>query len=321
MGAFRPLGLCMAGFLVFGAAPLRAWDPRLHAVVAAMAQARLSPRATAGLHRLRLEAVVARVDLRCRESDPAFRFIDRDLARFLELDRPLELAFLGSWADGWRSRHPETAAWHFVELDPRGPLDAADLDAACPGQECVSGQIARQQGLLADAGQSPRVRFMALCLLVHLVADAHQPLHCAGLDLDRGGNRRRVMAEGRALSLHAAWDQGFLDPGGTRAKGRRAGKAGPGPGAWSRSQASALALDLGRSIRADDAWAWTRGTPADWVLESAEEARRSAYGALPAGPEPLRLGRDYEHGARSVARRQLQRAEVRLAALLEDSLR
>jgi hypothetical protein len=326
MRAFKRWGLLLAGMLALGAAPLRAWDPELHAVVAAMAQARLSPRARAGLTRLRMDATVAGVDLRCHEGDPAFRFIDRDLGRFLDLDRPPDLALLGSWADGWRTRHPETAAWHFIEMDTRGPLDALAVDNACPNQDCVAAQITRQQGRLADTSLGPRERFMALCFLVHLVADAHQPLHCAGMDQDRGGNRRLVLYGGQALSLHAAWDQGFLEAGRTRGRGRnrrgrRDGQDRPRPGAWDHRQAAALALDLGQGIRADDAWDWTRGGPADWVLQSAEEARRTAYGALPVGPSPQILGRDYVNRARPVVRRQLQRAAVRLAALLEDSLR
>jgi hypothetical protein len=323
MGGFKRWGLVWAGVLALVAAPLRAWDPELHAMVAAMAQARLSPRARAGLIRLRMDAVMAGVDLRCHEGDPAFRFIDRDLQRFLDLDRPLDLALLGSWADGWRTKHPETAAWHFIELDPHGPLDALAVDSACPGGDCVSAQITRQQGRLADASLDARERFMALCFLVHLVADAHQPLHCAGLEGDHGGNRRLVLYGGQVLSLHAAWDQGFLDP--VRGRGRRKGKRkqaqGLRPGVWDRRQAAELVRDLGQSVRADDAWDWTRGGPTDWVLESAEEARRTAYGALPVGPSPQILGRDYVRRAQPVVRRQLQRAAVRLAALLEDSLR
>ena len=325
MGAFKAVKYLVLGACLAGSAPLRAWDPELHAVVAAMAQARLSPPARAGLVRLRMDAVTAGVDLRCHEGDPAFGFIDRDLERFLDLDHPLDLALLGSWADGWRTNHPETAGWHFIELDPHGPMDALAVDNACPGGDCVSAQITRQQGRLADASLGVRERFMALCFLVHLVADAHQPLHCAGLDQDHGGNRRLVLYAGQVLSLHAAWDQGFLDPvrgrGRGRKKGKRKGAEGPRPGVWDRRQAAALVRDLGQSVRGEDAWDWTRGSPTDWVLQSAEEARCMAYGALPVGPPPQILGRDYVRRAQPVVRRQLQRAAVRLAALLDESLR
>ena len=325
MGAFRGLaGGALLGLLA-AAAPLRAWDPELHAVVAAMAQARLSPRAQASLGRLRMDAATAGVDLRCHEGNPAFRFIDRDLQRFLDPAHRPDLALLGSWADGWRTNHPETAAWHFIELDPRGPGDALAVDNACPGGDCVPAQITRQQGRLADASLGPRERLMALCFLVHLVADAHQPLHCAGMDGDQGGNRRAVFFEGQLMTLHAAWDQGFLAQpigrGRGRGKGKRRGQDRPHPGAWDHRQAAALARELGQGIRADDAWDWTRSSPSDWVLESAEEARRTAYGALPVGPPPQVLDRDYVRRAQPVVLRQLQRAAVRLAALLEDSLR
>ncbi len=221
-----------------------------------MAQARLSPQALAGLDRLRRDAAAAGVDLRCREGNPDFRFIDRDLGRFLDPRRPPDLALLGSWADGWRTKHPETAAWHFIELDPRGPLDALAVDNGLP-----------RPGLRSSADRPPAggglptpawirvTRLMALCFLVHLVADAHQPLHCAGMDGDHGGNRRAVFFRGQLMTLHAAWDQGFLDPG--RSQGRSAAKRGkrkgdgpapsrrlgpppgrgPGPGAGAKASA------------------------------------------------------------------------------------
>jgi hypothetical protein len=44
-----------------------------------------------------------------------------------------------------------------------------------------------------------------------LVADVHQPLHCAD-NGDRGGNAIQVTFLGRRTNLHAVWDSGILAP-------------------------------------------------------------------------------------------------------------
>lgn len=62
----------------------------------------------------------------------------------------------------------------------------------------------------------PAVRAVALCWLLHLIGDIHQPLHAGGLvssvlfpDGDRGGNAIRV-DDG---NLHSLWDRALRDRG------------------------------------------------------------------------------------------------------------
>ena len=47
-------------------------------------------------------------------------------------------------------------------------------------------------------------KLVALKYIVHLVADAHQPLH-AGYAADKGGNTYQVQAFGKGTNLHALW--------------------------------------------------------------------------------------------------------------------
>lgn len=49
---------------------------------------------------------------------------------------------------------------------------------------------------------------LAIRLLTHFVADAHQPLHLT--DRERGGNGDYVLWERRKMSLHALWDGGLI---------------------------------------------------------------------------------------------------------------
>ena len=290
----RPLGLALGLLLV--APPAWAWGPLAHKVIARMAQDRLSPAALAVLQQLRAQGSAA--PFRVHERDPAYRFIGRDLDRFFRTER-LDLGLVGSWADGWRGRQPATAAWHFVDLPVEGPLDLAAVRRACPHGDCVCGQVRVWADVLARRDRPANERLRALFFLVHLVGDLHQPLHCATRQ-DKGGNRTRVDFFGRDLSLHEVWDSDLLEHG----------------------HAGALRLQrrLEAGITARDAYAWARGTPEDWALESAVLAREVAYGALPGGPTPLRLGRDYQARALPVAWGQMQKAAVRLAWILNRCL-
>ncbi|MBN9121356.1 MAG: hypothetical protein J0I06_19760, partial [Planctomycetes bacterium] len=60
-----------------------------------------------------------------------------------------------------------------------------------------------------------QARAIALCWVLHLVGDIHQPLHAATLfskdspDGDQGGNNFIVRLENHATNLHAIWDGEF----------------------------------------------------------------------------------------------------------------
>ena len=50
----------------------------------------------------------------------------------------------------------------------------------------------------------------ALKFIIHLVGDAHQPMH-VGLVEDLGGNRVNVMWFGKKTNLHYVWDEDLID--------------------------------------------------------------------------------------------------------------
>ncbi|HEX4327591.1 MAG TPA: S1/P1 nuclease, partial [Burkholderiales bacterium] len=74
------------------ASPAQAWGPEGHAIVAEIAQRRLTPEAAAAVERI--------------------------------LGRGHSLASVASWADDAREAHPDTYNWHFVDI----PLAAAAYD-------------------------------------------------------------------------------------------------------------------------------------------------------------------------------------------------
>lgn len=75
--------------------------------------------------------------------------------------------------------------------------------------QCVVTAIPYYVSRLGDSGLSQRQRDEALLLIGHFIGDLHQPLHISYKD-DWGGNRRRVVFNGKVLSLHQLWDTDIL---------------------------------------------------------------------------------------------------------------
>lgn len=207
----------------------------------------------------------------------------------------------------WLDAEPESSHWHFINApvtsSPRAP---GDLKPYCPGGACVVDQVRAAADAL-KAGKKATDRQVALMFLVHLVGDEHQPLHCAtalyrGAD-DRGGNAEPVAWDGTAatfgqLSLHGLWDH-LIAP-------------------TDENDPAALADELYATLP-PDASSWAAG---DYVgaaaLESFAIAQKQIYPAYDATGG--RIDAAYVAKFRPVAKRRLQMAGVRLAALIEAAL-
>lgn len=213
--------------------------------------------------------------------------------------RSPSLAFLSNWADVIRDDHPETAPWHYVNVDPDS--DAFDRTRDVPPQGCVVDRIEHFRAVLADETAEPAERLDALRWLVHLVGDLHQPLHVSREE-DRGGNSIRVTYRGSETNLHSFWDTDLIE--------------------LQNLSAGDYARELRDEITDEDVKAWQRGTPADWATESWRLAREFAYCDAD-GHEVTtgdRLGRRYVTTRTPVVDRQLRRAGVRLAWIINQAL-
>lgn len=221
-----------------------------------------------------------------------------------------DLASVSTWADAIVRMRPETAPWHFFNLDVRQDQSEYDISDVCPHHDCVVDQIEKDLSVLREPFASPREKKEALKFLVHFLGDVHQPLHCAD-DHDRGGNNkwfRYYGSNGRSnryswIEFHSFWDN-LLQP-----------KAGENP-RW-------LASKLEKEITPEDEKSWAQGKASDWAYESFLIAQNEIYKELPEGPllERNRWGKDlpedyYSGKMRLIVDRQLERAGVRLAYLL-----
>jgi hypothetical protein len=199
--------------------------------------------------------------------------------------------------------------WHYVNL-PFVHVDQPEVATKPP--EFTSIVTAMSHNVMTVRHHStPADKAIALSWLLHLVGDAHQPLHAAGFfsrafpESDRGGNAFFVQPPGgRPVNLHSYWD-----------------------GALGRSEVLRTAVNRAIELRAahpqeslPEAGTMDRTR---WLLESFELARDQAYqgGRVAGGQEGselLPLPAEYGQQVKAVCERRAALAGYRLAALLKD---
>jgi hypothetical protein len=213
------------------------------------------------------------------------------------------LASVSNWADDVRNQRPESFNWHFVDI----PLEARAYDAerdCAPTRkgDCILGAIARERRKLA-CSRDPLVRRDALRFIVHFIADLHQPFHT--IAEKQGGNRVSVTLDVHAATcarsqsrrgkenLHALWDTVLVSLA-----------------AWNWGAYVTRLAEAGLPKEAMTA------DPEDWALE----AHRIAADIWTWLPDDHLIGDDYYRRAVPVLDRQLSRAAVRLAMVLDQAL-
>ncbi|RNJ41806.1 hypothetical protein B5V01_21695 [Mesorhizobium erdmanii] len=164
-----------------------AWGQEGHAIIAEIAQRRLSATALIEVKRI--------------------------------LGGEISMASAASWADDMRSGpHPETYNWHFVDI----PLADSSYDpvsecAASPKGDCAIAEIDRAEHETTCA-TDPGQRRDSLRYLIHVVGDLHQPFHTVADG--NGENALNVLVKFGGLiesppkvaddNLHAVWDSTII---------------------------------------------------------------------------------------------------------------
>jgi hypothetical protein len=200
------------------------------------------------------------------------------------------------------------AYWHYKDINwsPDGtalpPQDPVDL---------VTQLTKMIAALPPTSGASDDVRSYDLVWMLHLVGDAHQPLHASGRftqqipNGDGGGNAEQVIpATGEVMALHAYWDSRF------------GGYVSPFGAVFDADEKDGLA-----DLKVNDAAAKILDAQ-KWIEESVELAKQYAYAApVSLGKNPVMLTRDYETNARNISRSQTALAAARLANIINNALR
>ncbi len=266
----------------------------------------------------------------------------RDAARASDAEKDQWLfAYAATWPDIVRSaaygvtrddvQQFNRPWWHFVDLplylndaeqkklaatvrvnlrrDPPSNPDDPDMN--------VIQAIKNSSRIVGDKTATPELRSVHLCWLLHLVGDAHQPLHSSALFTsrrypggDHGGN---YLAFSHSYPLHAFWDDQISTEE---------------PYQTVRSLATELSHNAELSAAARQAAASL--DPGAWIDEGHELAKKYVYTpevvAKIAAREghthlgELNLSPQYAADAETVAERQAAIAGHRLAKLLEQLL-
>jgi len=139
----------------------------------------------------------------------AEHYVAPETARAIgDLIGPESLVRVSTWADEIKSdpQWDRASPWHYVNVPPGGSLDTTERSERGDLLEAME----RFSAVLRDRQADPEERAIALRFLVHLVGDAHQPLH-SGYAEDRGGNDVLVTWFGDPTNLHTVWDTKLIE--------------------------------------------------------------------------------------------------------------
>lgn len=220
------------------------------------------------------------------------------------------LADVANWMDepATRNKRRDMDDWHYINMQVCRPKTQN-----CPQGQCAPQQIIEARNTLTAQSRSFRTvegkakSDMALKILVHLIADVHQPLHSAD-NHDAGGNmvtvENRMCGRTRHCSLHEYWDT-VLPKSILRKRSLRQAKA-------------ALIEDPSILSNSDTNDPWS------WAQEAHDTAINSAYAfsGFMCGISHnvnARVDQAYDERARQVISHQMARAALRLARTINTA--
>jgi len=235
---------------------------------------------------------------------------ERRIHQFLKDAQYATLAEAATWADTYArgvARYEWARPLHYVNVKPSAPTYVPERD--CP-QGCVVSALSRFRSELSAPGEDEAARqrrLEALYFLAHFVGDLHQPLHVAHPD-DRGGNSTQVSFFGESRRAHWVWDHGLFQRRPLTPSERARGAT--------QTDWKELAFALRVRIEPAQVSAWQRSlSPERWATETLLLSRQEAFLR-----KDERVDARYVRTKWPVVERQLQKAGVRLAGLLNAAL-
>lgn len=117
------------------------------------------------------------------------------------------MADVATWAD--ENRNNKTAPWHFLNL-PLGLTHEQFVKFVSESDNNVFSAILKTEASLKDKSLTSDQKNEALKYLIHLVGDAHQPMHISRKE-DKGGNTIQVRFDNKGTNLHSLWDSKLID--------------------------------------------------------------------------------------------------------------
>ncbi len=227
------------------------------------------------------------------------------------------LARVSTWPDEIKSEpttYQHTFNWHYTTWQKD------DHDHSAAEEDSTTGfmlkQIEEQTAVLRDPIATDDKKEFALKFIVHLIGDAHMPLH-VGNGTDQGGNYCKVTYMSKPYNLHALWDEGMID--------------------FTNLSYTEMAKFVSEGKTAEEFRAARSGSVIDWVKESkdlvptlypadiaptTEPMSVLTYCLKEVTPEQMpKLSYEYAYKHLPVIEKRLFQAGVRLAKLLNDNLK
>jgi hypothetical protein len=222
------------------------------------------------------------------------------------------------WPDDIRNNpdytHPN---WHYIDYPFKPAGEADDVEAPEPTEPNIETAFRANMDILK--GDAPAAeKAVALCWVMHLIGDCHQPLHSVSMFSsvypapkgDEGGNKQfiRAEADGQPIKLHWFWDGIVTGSGDTR-------------------DIRKIAIELRNKYPKDELDPKPAETkPADfanWVQESFQLAKSTVYrdGKLATSPDkdsaPV-VPSDYIKEAKTTGEKRVTLAGYRMADILSQ---
>jgi nuclease S1 len=204
------------------------------------------------------------------------------------------LTDIASWADEVRNQ-PEwkyTSSWHYVN-EPAG-LSAAQFKNAVEqsGNDNLLTALNKCELELSSPESTQEQKANDLKFIVHLIGDAHQPMHVSRAE-DKGGNTIQVQFDGRGTNLHSVWDTKLIDHQG---------------------------LSYAQIAKADDIATpaqikkWQGTGPVEWMYES-YQISTTLYSEV---EKNNKLDEDYYKQHIGIVNERIEQAGIRLAGVLNQ---
>lgn len=126
----------------------------------------------------------------------------------------IPMAYWANWADFIKSdntgKWKNTYVWHYVNAPSNmGKIDFIKYLKGTDTDNLYK-SIKQLENILSNNQTNIEEQRTALIFLIHLVGDAHQPMHVGRVN-DMGGNKITVKWFGENTNLHNVWDSKLID--------------------------------------------------------------------------------------------------------------
>ena len=206
------------------------------------------------------------------------------------------MAYWADWADNIKSDETDkwvhTHKWHFVNFSANLSKQQLIEEAENVKQDNVYSEIPKLSETIKNKTSTVEEKRFALYFLIHLVGDLHQPMHI-GREEDLGGNKINVSWFNAPTNIHSVWDSKLIDHE-----------------KYSYTEYAQILNILTKEQKKS----LQKGSLEDWLFETYEIANE-IYATIEKGDK---LSFKYPYKYKNTVELQLQRAGLRLAALLNE---